>query len=240
MWREKLRKETANLSGRVAETRKFFNKHGSLVNKYKGGMPAGFMAAIAQWESGGKMNSVGDAQLGEVGFFQVAKTTPSKFGLRPEIRRIPEGNTFVAGLEYNTEAKRLALRYPSYVKDGTKDQWMLARLVFAIGRAGTYKLIDAALNKNLIQPGAVYNGVQALVETNSMPLGTQSAEKVWYRVNAVPLQWAVGNTISTAWSGFPSRVPAFVQYSLPQDVRDHLKSGGGFGLAALTLLLLFV
>lgn len=222
----RLAEEKTKVEKRAASAASFYARWRPQIQKYRGGMPAGFMAAIAQWESGGSMASSGDPDLGEYGFFQITASTPPQFGLGAELRKNPEGNIFLAGLEYQVEAKRLALRYPGLVREGTRDQWMLARLVFAIGGGGTRKLIDGA--KPQI-PGKVYDALLAYVDaTGGVPLGSQSAGKVWLRVHIVPLTWQIGELVMPgAFGGLPTRIasPRGVTYRLPKDVREHMRSG---------------
>ena len=176
-------------------------------------MPAGFMAAIAEHESGGRFDSAGDISLGEVGFFQITQDFPKQFGIDPDVRRQYEGNIFLAGLEYNAYAARLANAYPNEIAPGTKDQWYVSRLAFAVGYYGTENLIK---NSRPHIFGQVWQGIQTWIErTGGMPLGSQSADKVKARVKDIDVQWLIGNqVIPASWTG-PRKVPAYAAYSVP-------------------------
>ena len=78
----------------------------SYVNGVELAIDGGFFAAIAQWESDGKMSSVGDASLGEIGIYQITESSARNLAGNAEVRRSAEGNIAIAGVEYNVEAQR--------------------------------------------------------------------------------------------------------------------------------------
>lgn len=184
----------------------------------------GFLAAIAQWESGGKMSSSGDPSLGEVGYFQITGTFPPKVGIPAEKRREPEVNVFLGCLEYQIEAVRMKLHNP-LVSLGTADSWKLARLAFAVGSAGTKQLITNAMPR---MHGQVFSAVRDYVNrTGGISLGSQSAGKVWYRVHAIDLQWLIGKQVFPYLDiGAPVKIPAPPEtpYTLPNDVAPFMPS----------------
>lgn len=185
----KTKTSAASMLSEVAKTKDLLIKYGAWINKYRGGIPAGWLGVIMLWESGGNFGAAGDAQLGEVGFFQIAKNIPGLFGLPAEARYDPESNVCIACLELDLEAIKLAQRYPQ-VQLGTKDSWMLAHLVFSIGRGGTYTLIDAA---QPVRYGDVYGSVRDYVaRTGGQQLGSQSPDKVWFRVLSLDVKWQIG------------------------------------------------
>lgn len=174
-------------------------------------MPVGFMAAIVQHESDGNFNSAGDASLGEIGYFQVAQDTGSKFGVDPNVRRDPEGNVFLAGLEYNVNAARITLNYPQ-IQSGTADQWKFARLIFAIGYGGTTGLLNKAISAGAIGNAAPYNDF-----VNWANAGGASGTQL-NRINDVQVQWAIGQSVVGDGPGVPSQIPEYVAYSLPAGI----------------------
>lgn len=203
-WTTKLQNLIDSIPSRVKSTRAIIaGQLGMYIRRYHGGMPAGFMAAIAQFESGGQMVT-GDPNLGEAGYFQIAASTPGLFKLAADARLQPEANVYLGGLEYNTEVTKLAILNP-LVLLGTPDAWKLARLSFAVGGAGTRKLIDAA------QPrvaGTVFSAIKQLAERGgTMALGSQSAEKVAYRVQAVDVIWQIGALAAPGQSSDLPEVP---------------------------------
>lgn len=241
-YRERYQEALSEIDARVRDSRAFLERYRPWLQQYKGGLHLGFFAAIAEWESGGRMVA-GDPDLGEYGFYQIAQSTEKTFGLGKDTRRTPENNIFLAGLEYNVEAQRLANTY-SFVQPGSRDQWMLARLAFAIGRGGTKRLIEGAVAAGYItSPVDVYAKLVEYVDKiGGAALGSQSPEKVWFRVRMIPVIWAVGEkAVPGASFGPPVRVPApmGLAYTLPKGI--ELPSEGGallFAVVALGLSLL--
>lgn len=221
-WQTTLANKIADVPGTTTVAQNFYNKYKTFIERYRGGMPAAFMAAIAAFESGGKMVS-GDSNLAEYGFFQISADAPKSFGIDPEYRKTVEGNIFLAGVEYNVEAKRLALKYPGLVIDGTADQWKLARLVFAIGRFGTDTCIKAAKPS---VPGNIFGALEAWADaTGAIAIGSSPAGKIWMRIKAISLvQWEVAKRVGSTYAGSPSKPPApgGMAYYIPTDVRPHL------------------
>lgn len=222
-WQNTLNNKIAELPNTVKTATAFLSKNSSWLNQYKGGMPIGFFAAIAALESNAKMIE-GDPNLGEFGYYQIAAKTPTELGLSSELRKSPEGNIFLAGVEYNIEAKRLALKYPNLIQEGTIDQWKMARLVFAIGRYGTDTCINLA---NPTVKGDVFGAIERWADaTGATSIGSSEADKIWYRIKAVShVAWAAGRlTVPHQHVGVPVKPPAprGMSYRLPADVANHL------------------
>jgi hypothetical protein len=212
-------------AAQVAATKKIYDKFGSWLERYSAGLPPGVMAAFMNHESGGRWDSAGDPTLGEVGYFQIAQDVPARFGLPAAARTVPEVNVAIAGLEYAQEAVLWYLRWPTLVTLGSADNWMLARLAFAIGRAGSYKMGDLARAAGYVQPGAVYAGIVRYVAANGAPsLGSQSSTKVASRVRSVPELWAVGQAVAPASPTVPTRPPQppGFTYTLPASIARHV------------------
>lgn len=228
-----------SITQRVANGKQLLSKWGSYIDKYHGGIHRGFLASIMNWESWGDFGAAGDASLGEVGFYQVAADVPKRYGLDPAIRTTPEGNVFVACLEYTEEAARILIDYPGLVNNGSRDQWILARLVFAIGRGGTHQVLNAAKPR----AGHAYDDlVKWANDTGAFQVSaSQPAEKVWFRILAVGHNWRIGELISPGASyGPPIKIPALSPYHFPLDVAPLIGSGSpatmllmGLGLAGL-------
>jgi hypothetical protein len=189
--------------------------------RYRGGMPAGAMAAIAEIESGGRMDAPGDPDLGEAGYFQITSSFPTSVGVDPSVRLAPEGNVFLAGLEYQIEAVRTS-RMSSAVTLGTLDSWRLARLAFAVGSSGTKRLLAAARPSIA---GQAFAGVLAWADaTGAMALSSgQPAGKVWYRIKMTELAFRAGALAAPPFFGGPARVPApsGIAYHFPADVAGY-------------------
>lgn len=213
----------------------FYNKYATYINKYKGGMPAGFLAAIAAYESDGKMIE-GDPDLGEYGFFQITSNFPSTLGLSSDLRKTIEGNIFLAGVEYNIEAKRLKLKYPNLIVEGSEDQWKLARLVFAIGKYGTDTCIK---NANPQIKGQVFKAVEDWANTTgAIAIGSSPASKIKMRINAISqVVWPVAEKVGHMSKGVPVKPPYKTKYLIPKDIRDHLKEDSSLLIAAGAALL---
>lgn len=191
-----------SLQTRISAARAIYTALAPWLLRYRGGMPAGFAAAIIQMESGGKMVA-GDASLGEYGYMQVAANTPTSFGYPADLRTQPEGNVFLGLLELNVEAVKQALNDPRIVL-GSDDSWKIARLGFAIGSGGTRTLL--ANSKTFA--GSPWAAIRAYIaQTGGIPLGSQSASKVADRVAAVDTAWSVGQAIAPGPGGIPSVPP---------------------------------
>lgn len=213
-----------NIDYHVRGAERFYGKYGDLLLKYSGGMPAGFLAAIAQWESGGSITSKGDASLGETGFFQLESSLPKKFCM-PDVRSDPAGNIWLGCMEYNAVANRLNKDRPAYVWNGTAEQWKMARLCFAIGYAGALRCLDAS---NPI-PGLPYSSIVSWADrTGAMSLGSQESGKVWYRIKAINKQWLIGSRVGSMAFGVPREIPKFngQKYCYDTDVYGNLFPGG--------------
>lgn len=222
-WQAKLQTQIANLPRRVEHARQIYQELGGWLWKYHGGVPVGFLAAVIQFESGGKMSSRGDPSLGEVGYFQITSSFPPKVGLPAGSRFDAETNIFLGCLEYQMSAVEMAMAVPQ-LQLGTADSWKVARLAFAIGAGGTKKLIQAA---NPV-PGDVFGAIKRYVDrTGGVALGSQSAGKVWFRVHAIDLQWATGIQIFPliGW-GAPVTIPSppTGDYTLPAEIARYMPS----------------
>lgn len=236
-WEAKLQQAKESIPRRVDNTKELYQKYKPWLEKYKGGMPVGFLTAVMQWESGGKMSSSGDPSLGEVGFFQITSSFPPKIGLPADSRYDPETNIFLGGLEYQLMATELFLFNPA-ITLGSIDSWKLARLSFAIGFPGTKKLIQAA---NATVQGNVFNDVKNYVDrVGGVALGQQDPGKVWYRVHAVDLQWQIGEKAVPFQSvGQPQKLPASPAgpYSIDKKNAKLLVASGGSSLLIIALIL---
>ncbi len=194
----------ASIDYDVKAARALLAKFGTWIDRYRGGLPAGWMAAIMLWESGGNFDAPGDVSLGEAGYYQIAAYVPPLFGLPASARMDPETNVCIACLEYALEAVKFARNYPE-VKLGTADSWKLARLVFAIGRGGSYALANAA---RPLRPGDVYGSIRDHVAANGgVQLGSQSPMQIWFRVMTIDLQWRTGQTVASGSPGMPTVPP---------------------------------
>lgn len=242
-----LKRKVAAIPEFVADGKDFLNKYKSWFNKYHGGAPIGFNAAIAIWESGGNFSSPGDETLGEYGFFQVAKNTPEDYGLPANLRLTPEGNFYVHFLDFNVEAARLLTRYPQYIRGGD-DLWKWTRLVFAIGPGGTKMMIERAVSAGYLKPGGTYADLVNFAKAGGASgAGSQSPDKIAFRIQAIPIQWEIGRQISSSFfSSGPKKVTDMPGYKAkyPKDALAKLGAGisiplvvalGGIGLAGYYL-----
>jgi hypothetical protein len=227
----KLKRQIADIPRNAARAREVYDRLAPLLNKYRGGMSAGFLAAIASFESGGKMSSTGDATLGEVGIFQITSSFPPKVGLPAASRRDTETNVFLGCLEYQIMAVKMFLAAPS-ISLGSIDNWKLARLAFSIGEGGTRKLLE--------QSGArSYSGLlEYLDRKGGVSLGRQSAGKVWFRAHVIEVLWDIGQLVKPSfWVGAPVKIPSppTGEYTLPATVAAYLPSPLRGPLIALAL-----
>jgi hypothetical protein len=237
-FKNKLNRQIADIPKNADRARGVYNRLAPLLNKYRGGMPAGFLAAIASFESGGKMSSTGDSQLGEVGIFQITRSFPPKVGLPADSRRNEETNVFLGCLEYQIMAVKMFLAAPAIGLGGV-DSWKLARLAFSVGEGGTRKLLS--------QSGArSYSDLlDYLNRVGGVSLGRQSAGLVWFRAHVIDVLWQIGHKARPAlFIGAPVKIPnpPAGPYTLPSDVAAYLPSpwrgpaiGLGIGIAAILL-----
>lgn len=178
------------------------------IDKYHGGLPAGVLAAFITHESNGQFNAPGDASLGEVGYLQVAAYVPPLFGYDADARLDPESNIAIGVLEYGLEAVLWSIEVPE-VNLGSSDSWKLARLSFAVGRAGSRQLAQLAAATIGLIAGDVYGSiVRYVLASGGVPLGSQSAAKVAQRVLDISRQWDIGQAVRPGLAGPPVRIPA--------------------------------
>ncbi len=198
----------ASFDADVSRAKSVYQQLGPWIDRYRGGIPAGFLAAAITHESGGNFSAPGDASLGELGFLQIAAYVPPLFGYPAEARADPESNIAIGSLEYALEAVLWSLEVPQ-VMLGTPDSWKLARLTFAVGRAGSRQL--AALASNALgglTTGDVYGDIVRYVTANGgVALGSQNADKVASRVLNIERQWAIGQAVAEGASGPPMKIP---------------------------------
>lgn len=204
--------------------RKVLNAYRSWFERYHGGMPVGFLAAICQHESNGQPKLVGDKSLGEYGLFQIAADVPGQFGYPASARMNAQNNVAIAVLEYSCEAVRWHLDYPE-VELGSTTNWWLARLSFAIGRGGSRKL--AKLARAAGYTGPLYAAILAFVRERGSPqLGSQSPEKVKRRVESIPVVWTIGQAIAPESRPGPPKLiplPPAGQYRLPEELAPYFQ-----------------
>jgi len=213
-----------NFDADVARAKAIYDQLGVWIDRYRGGLPAGWVASIILHESGGNFGAPGDPTLGEVGFMQVAAYVPPLFSLDAGARMDPESNIAIGVLEYELEAVLWMLTFPEAIL-GTDDSWKLARLAFAVGRAGSHQLAQfaqAALGG--LTTGDVYHDIAKwTASSGAVPLGSQSATKVAARVLDIDRQWAIGQAVSSGLSGPPILIPdpPVGPYTIPDDAAPY-------------------
>jgi hypothetical protein len=227
--------------GDVARAQMIYDQLGPWIERYRGGLPAGVLASFILHESGGNFAAPGDASLGELGYLQVAAYVPPLFGYDPSARADPESNIAIGSLEYALEAVLWSLEVPQ-VHLGTADSWKLARLTFAVGRAGSRQLAALAQAAGGLDDGNVYQSiVRYVLAHGGVPLGSQSGATVAKRVLDIDRQWAIGQAVSGGYPGPPMRIPdpPAGPYTLPVDAEPYFSSpipvtvlliGGGLAL----------
>jgi hypothetical protein len=220
--------QPAVMADRVKRTKAIYGSAiGKWIDKYKGGMPAGFAAASIQWESDGIATTVGDPALGEYGYYQVTSEFPTTIGMASSSRMDPETNVFLGLMDYQLATARLAAASP-FVQLGTADAWKLARLSFAIGAGGTQSLVKAATAWKVPAYGKVYDVVRAYVDAGgATAAGSQSADLVWYRVHTVDVVWDIGAAAAPFQTvGSPTIVPnpPTGKYVLPASLASYFRA----------------
>jgi hypothetical protein len=221
-------------ASKVTRARQILAQYQPWIDRYKGGLPRGWLAAIVMHESDGNPAAPGDASLGESGLMQVAAYVPPLFGFPESARLTSENNIAIGSLEYAFEAVKWYLRYPTIVRLGTADSWKLARLSFAVGRSGSYQLADLA--KSYWEPGRMFDAILRHVTAFGAPaLGSQSPDKVRNRVLSIPEQWAIGEAVDSSPPGPPMLIPnpPAGAYRIPAKEAPYFVKPIGLAVAAL-------
>lgn len=188
------------------------------IDRFHGGMPVGFLAAIFAHESSGNPYATGSPSLGEYGLGQVTENFPRTVGVDPDVRKTPEGNVFLSALEYQIEAERLAIRYPNLIVRGSADQWKMSRLVFALGIGAVTKLMM------LVRPterGNVYGQIRTYVNTHpGTTVSGYASTTVLSRISSVQSLWDEGAKVAPSNVGLPEAIPApsGITYVLPRGI----------------------
>ena len=217
-----------------------YEKYGRFIDRYHGGMPAGFLAAISAHESSGNVDAVGDPRLGERGLFQITENFPKTVGVNPAVRLTAEGNTFLASLEYAIEAERMLVRHPGLIVSGSKDQWLMSRLVFALGIGAVKKLIEKVRPSTR---GNMYGEIRSFVNANpGTTVSGYPASTVLKRVNGTQSLWDEGAMVVPSQTvGVPEKppAPAGIAYQLPRGITLPSPSGALPLIAVGALALIF-
>lgn len=189
----------AEIARGAARVKVLLDQYGAWIDKYRGGVPKEWAAAIMMWESDGNFAAPGDPSLGEVGYYQVAQYVPGTMGMPAESRYNPEANVMIGLTEYQLDTVKWKLAFPDHVELGTPDAYKLARLSFAVGWGGA-----TGLAKNAIAGGyksfgdGLYDAIVKYANaTGGIPLGSQSASQVWFRVVSIDPQWRTADAAST-------------------------------------------
>lgn len=214
-----------NFNVDVASAKAIYDQLGPWIDRYRGGLPAGWVSSIILHESGGRFGDPGDPTLGELGYMQVAAYVPPLFGYDSSARADPESNIAIGVLEYELEAVYWYLAFPDSVVLGSDDSWKLARLAFAVGRAGSHQLAQqAAAAQGGLTTGDVYHDIVRWIgASGGIPLGSQTAAKVARRVGDIDRQWAIGQAVSSGLSGPPTSIPdpPAGPYTIPDDAAAY-------------------
>lgn len=188
-------------------SKQLYDLWGNVIDKYRGGLPGGWMASIMHWESDGVVGLPGDPSLGEIGLFQIAQYIETEFGQPAGSRSDPETNTCLAALEYSVESIMWQQQFPDYVAIGTADAWKLARLNFSVGDAGA-RALAAMVPPSLWRPGDMYGAIRDYVAAHgAIQLGGQPPDQVAFRVLSIDIQWQIGQGVGGGSVGPPTVPP---------------------------------
>lgn len=226
----------SRLDSRAASARQLLVRHEGWIDRYRGGMSGGLFAAIMYTESGGNFGAAGDVSLGEVGYYQITASFPETVGIDPDVRRDPEGNVFLAGLQYQVRAAGFEAAFPGVVRRGTVDQWKLARLAFAVGNHAAQDLLRRARAARARGAGPWAQLVAYVDDVGGVAYGSQSADKVWYRVHVVDVDVAVGDRVRQDGYHAPEILPApsGVSYRFPAALRRYAEPAGSAVASIIT------
>lgn len=227
-WNAQLADKIAGMPSRTAKAKELYGGPiGRWVDRYRGGVPAGFAIAAITYESGGNPGTVGDQSLGEYGLMQLTARFPPTVGMPAESRFDPETNVFLGLLQLQLAAITLAREEPM-VELGSADAWKLARLGFSIGMGGTRSLMQLA--RPYMRKGHVFGAIKDYVAAHGgIQAGSQEPGKVAYRVAMIDVVWTVGQNVVRGGGGMPRRPPAPPRfaYQIPPALEPyfHLRSG---------------
>ena len=227
-WNAQLAEKVAGMPSRTAKAKELYRGPiGRWVDRYRGGVPAGFAIAAITYESGGNPGTVGDQSLGEYGLMQLTARFPPTVGMPAESRFDPETNVFLGLLQLQLAAITFAREEP-LVELGSSDAWKLARLGFSIGMGGARDLLRRA--RPYMRKGHVFGAIKDDVAAHGgLWAGSQEPGKVAYRVAMIDVVWTVGQNAVAGGGGvprLPPRPPGY-SYQIPAALQPyfHLQPG---------------
>lgn len=227
-WETRLQNDIATIPAKAQRTAEIYNELGPWIRRYRGGLPIGFLASMIRWESNGQMDAPGDPALGEVGYLQVMQSFPGSVGLPAASRYDPETNIFLGSLEYQIEAVDMWRAQPR-IALGSAECWKLARCSFSIGNYGTRTVMKKALEMFPgTLPGQVWSSVVNWANrTGAMRFGGIGADKIWYRIVSIDVQWEIGARFFPPIDvGAPVKLPDSPAgaYTLPSRIAPFMPS----------------
>lgn len=201
---EAINKAEAEKSSRAASVingaKTILSKWGSIIDTYRGEIPASVVAVRSQIESSGNPKA-GPTANGEVGLLMLWPSTQSTYGVTDATD--PTQNLRAGLLHWLSQLRAMRAALPSYLTAQNADYWAITQLYTAIGGGATKAVLKAAG----VRPGSEYTDLVAWLkrigeglESYRSSFGSQSAASVARRIIYA------GNMTSWASFGFDAGI----------------------------------
>ncbi len=178
------------------ESAAIYKKWKSLIDRYHGGMPKAMVAIRMKVESNGTM----DMTLGSdtaIGLLSVTETQEARFGVPDKTRYTPEGNVFLACLRNNVDTALFMKKYPGLAKSFSDAYVFGGSLISSIG-VGACDYLFKRSPKNVTFK-QFSDWVQTASLPESGPWGSQSLDKIRYRVQAAWIMNEAGKVMESKY-----------------------------------------
>lgn len=241
-WNQRLADKIRGMRAHVPRATQILNGPiGSWIKRYHGGAPVGLLIAHVEFETGGDIDNVGMAELGEHGAMSVTSSFPPQIGMPADSRLDPETNIFLGCTELQIDTIQLARKIPE-LELGSADSWKMGHLAFVIGFGGTLAQVNAARAAGYIRAGRVYLGLVDWVRSRggvALSAGSQDAGKVGYRIQVVQVRWDLGQLVAPGAGGMPRLPPQppRYRYQIPASLLPYFNLTGGSSILPLVALL---
>ena len=140
----------------------------SLINKYRGPIPAGLAVAHIVAESNGAATPIVRDAKRSIGMMRI----PTKIGLQNGYKEIelkkPLVSLYVWCVQTNKDSKRQHTTYPTMWPQANYDYWLSLRLVFTLGFINFDNLAVKVLHT--AAPGALTSAIQTWIRSEMSPL----------------------------------------------------------------------
>lgn len=200
-----IKKAEAESASRLASTeagaRRVLAKYGSIIDRYRGDIPASMVATRIQRESSGNPKAR-VSSTGEAGLLMLWKPTQEKYNVTNPYD--PAQNIRGGLLHWQTELGRMRSKLPGLFPSRNLDYFAIGQLYTSIGGGATPYL----LKKAGVRPGHEYSDLVAWLKQTGEGLekyrpyfGTQSAALVARRIITAGFMTQVADRIGGLGNG---------------------------------------